>query len=744
MTLLFLVLISRIYYVQVVEGAKWYDLAKNRWSAAEELASKRGSITDREGNVLAMDTFAYNVAVNPKAIHDADITEEVVDGLHKILGKSKDELRDLATAKKKETGQYYSQREVRPEGLKIDKALADKIKQFREELAKEKDVTDVGIYLSEDLKRYYPRNSLASQIVGYLDRDGAAMTGVEAYFNDQLSGEKGYIKYEKDGKRVQLAEGEVDYKPAENGQGIMLTIDSDIQHYVEEALREIVTKYAPKSATAIAADPQTMEILAMANMPEYNPNEYWENNSNSYNHAIKSLYEPGSTFKIVTLAAAVEEGVFNPNEMYKSGQIKIEGIPRAIRDIKRDGWGTISFLEGLKHSSNVAFVKLGYERLGAEKLRDYITNFGFGQKTGIQLGNELTGSIRFQYASEVANATFGQGVSVTPIQQVAAVAAVANGGKLLKPQIVKSITDPVTKTTTTFEPKVIRQVISAETSRQVGEYLEQVVSDQENGTGKNAYIEGYRVAGKTGTAQKVIGKDYSETKFVVSFIGYAPVDNPKIVVYIVVDEPNDSLVGGGTVAAPAFKQIVLKSLRKMGVAPNYATKADAEKKEVTITVPDLTELQVSQAKAELQAKAITFELVGNGKTVLQQIPAAGSSVHPTQRIYLITEQREKLAIPDLTGVSLRDALEITSLIGIRLIPEGQGFVVSQKEETLNNVRVLRVVLAPPLGAKGQPPETGEGSDSEGAVSEEDAAAGDTPQNDEQRADADNTADASAE
>jgi penicillin-binding protein 2B len=228
--------------------------------------------------------------------------------------------------------------------------------------------------------------------------------------------------------------------------------------------------------------------------------------------------------------------------------------------------------------------------------------------------------------------------------------------------------------------------------------LEQVVSDQEKGTGKNAYIEGYRVAGKTGTAQKVVDGVYSDNKFVVSFIGYAPVANPKIVVYIVVDEPNDPLVGGGTVAAPAFKQIVLKSLRKMGVQPNYKANSDAAKVEVTIDVPDLTKKQVPQAKAELNAKAMTFELVGNGKTVLQQIPPAGSAIHPTQRIYLITEQREKLTIPDLKGSSLRDALEITSLIGIRLIPEGQGFVVSQKEETLNNVRVLRVVLAPPQGA----------------------------------------------
>ncbi|CAM4509116.1 penicillin-binding protein 2B [Paenibacillus endophyticus] len=701
MTLLFLVLISRIYVVQVVEGAEWYNLAKKRWSTAEVLTAKRGTIADRDGNVLAMDTIAYNVSVDPKTINDEELADDVINGLHDILGISKEELEKNVNAKK-EDGSYVVNRELRNGGWQIDKATADKIREFREELAKEKKVYSVGIDLAENLKRYYPRKSLAAQVVGYLDREGAAMTGIEATFNEQLSGEDGYIKYEKDGKRVQLSEGEVELKQAKDGQNIQLTIDGEIQHYVEEALQEIVRNYAPKSATAIAADPNTMEILAMANMPQYDPNIYWKNNANSYNHAIKSLYEPGSTFKIATLAAAVEEGVFNPDEMYKSGQITLKGVPTPIRDIKRGGWGTISFLDGLKYSSNVAFVKLGYERVGEEKLREYYKNFGFGQKTGIQLGSEQTGTINFRWQSDIARATFGQGVvTVTPIQQVAAVAAVANGGKLLQPQIVKSITDPSTKTTTKIEPKVVRQVISEETSRKVGEYLEQVVSDQEKGTGKNAYIEGYRVAGKTGTAQKVENGIYSTNKFVVSFIGYAPVDNPKIVVYIVVDEPNDPLVGGGRVAAPAFKQIVLKSLRKMGVAPNYAPDSDNAVKEVTMTVPAVTDLSVAQAKAELKAKAITFELVGNGKTVLQQIPAAGSSVHPTQRIYLITEQKEKLAVPDLTGVSLRDALEITSLIGIRLIPEGQGFVVSQKQETLNNVRVLNVKLAPPTGDETQ-------------------------------------------
>ncbi|MFD0960311.1 penicillin-binding transpeptidase domain-containing protein [Paenibacillus chungangensis] len=728
MTLLFLVLIGRIYYVQVVSGAEWYDMAKVRWSASEELKAKRGSVTDRNGNVLAMDTIAYNVAVNPKMIVSHGIEQEVVDGLHDILGISKDDLMEHVTAKNAK-GEYYSHREIRKGGWQIEKALADEIYQFRDELIvelrKEKKTPDTGIYLQETLKRYYPRQTLASQVIGYISLDGQYMSGVEAYFNDRLTGEDGYMRYEKDGKRVQLSNGEVDYKPAKDGQDIQLTIDNDIQHIVEETLREVMEKYSPKSATAIAADPKTMEILAMANMPEFNPNEYGKSDYASfYNHAVGSLYEPGSTFKIVTLASAIEEGVFNPNEMYMSGSITVPGEPRPIRDHNRVGWGQITFLDGLIHSSNVAFVKLGFERLGKDKLREYFTNFGFGQKTGIQIGNELAGDISFHWNREVADATFGQGVAVTPIQQVAAVAAVANGGRLMQPQLVKSFKDPITKTTTVIEPVLVRQVISEESSRQTSEYLEQVVSDMEKGTGRRAHIEGYRVAGKTGTAQKWVDGEYSTTKFLVSFIGYAPVENPQIVIYIAVDEPSHSYIGGGSaIAAPAFREIMMKSLRKLDVPPSYEVQREEAVKETMVVVPKLTALKVSQAKAELNAKEMAFEVIGDGGAVLQQIPAAESVVHPSQRVYLITEQRDKLSIPDLTGVSLRDAIELTSLIGARLVPEGGGYVRSQEVEELGDERIVKVKLAPPPGSEEYRDASEEVSEGSEASSEEEEDSG---------------------
>jgi len=498
-TLFFVILIGRLYWVQVVKADFWLSHAESYWSASEHLTAKRGEIVDRNGNALAMDVRAYTVAVSPKQLDKLGITDKVVTKLAELLKMNEADMRKIATAKN-DQGVLYAQREIHPNGWKIDTALGDKIIAFKQELEDQTRSIDVGIYLLNETKRYYPKNSLASQLLGYVDKDGNAKYGLESFFDSALRGEDGYRKYQKDGNRIQLDGGQVDYKPSRDGSNITLTIDNEIQNYVQQAIQKAYDKYTPKSITAIAVDPNTMEILGLANLPSANPNTYSKQDpSGFYNHAVRSLYEPGSTFKIVTLAGAVQEGIFDPNASYMSGSIRVG--KDTVNDIKRGGWGPITYLEGLKRSSNVAFVHLGYEGLGEEKLRSYITNFGFGAKTGIELPGELVGSIRFHWPIEIATATFGQGVSVTPIQQVAAVSAVANGGKLMKPQIVKQIEDPVTGKVEVRKPTVVRQVISEETSRKVREYLEQVVSDQKLGTGKNAYIEGYRVAGKTGTAR---------------------------------------------------------------------------------------------------------------------------------------------------------------------------------------------------------------------------------------------------
>jgi penicillin-binding protein 2B len=705
MSLLFVVLVGRIYFVQVVNADFWYGQAKKTWAATEKLVPIRGKITDRDGNILAMDAAAYTVAVNPEILNKLGLVDQAAAKFHTLLGKSESGLRSLMSAKR-ENGSYFEQREIRNEGWKIDKDLADRVVAFQNQLKKQTGKKDIGIYLIDEQKRYYPKNSMASQIIGYTDKEGKAVTGLEQYYNADLSGEAGYLKYEKDGKRVQLSNGTVDFKPARDGKNLKLTLDTEIQYYVEAAVKEAYDKYQPTSITAIAADPNTMEILGMVNMPNFNPNKYWETVPGAdVNQAIKALYEPGSTFKIVTLAATVQEGIFKPDDTYMSGSYQI-GKSRPLRDHKRGGWGEISYLEGLKLSSNVAFIKLGYEKLGAEKLMKYIKDFGFGQKTGIELPGEVAGSVAYKYETEKATMTYGQGrVQVTPIQQVAAVAAVANGGKLMEPHLVKEIEDPMTGKKQVIEPKVVKQVISAAASKKVGEYLEQVVSDQKIGTGKKAYIPGYRIAGKTGTAQTVVKgeKGYSTDKYVVSFIGYAPVDNPKIVVYVVLDQPNDPFAGGGSNAAPVFKKIVEQSLHHMGIMPNTAdVKPQLAKKQPALSAPDLTELTLTRAKDELKHLSLDYEIVGKGGKVLQQIPKPGTSITASQRIYLLTEEQSKLAIPNLRGLSLRDALEVCSLLKLRCLTEGEGYVESQILAKQKGEQVLKLVLKPPGGSDADP------------------------------------------
>jgi penicillin-binding protein 2B len=722
-TLLFIGLIFRIYWVQVVKADFWAKQAMNTWITNEKIPQDRGMLLDRDGKVLAADAMAYTVAVGPKKIAqlekknpDWKLTDRIVSKLHLVLGTPENKLREMITSKKAD-GTYLDQREIRPDGWKIDKAVKDRLDTFRSELQKLTGETNVGLYFMEEQKRYYPNGSLASHILGYENKEGVAIVGLEKRLDDQLSGKPGSITYLKDGARTQLPNGQVAYKQAVDGKNVTLTIDRDIQFYIEEALRKAYAEYNPVSITAIAADPQTMEILGMASLPDYNPNTYWETkDQNSFrDNAIQSLYEPGSTFKIVTLAGAVQEGLFNPTDTYKSGSIKYSAKDKPVYDHNRVGWGEITYLDGLKHSSNVAFVKLGYEMLGKEKLIKYITDFGFGEKTGIELPNEVSKSISLNYPSEVATAAFGQGkVLVTPIQQVAAVAAVANGGKLMQPHIVKSITDPTTGQKQVTEPKVIRQVISAETSRKVGEYLETVVSDQAIGTGKNAYIPGYRIAGKTGTAQKVTKSTdtnksgYSKDRYVVSFIGYAPVENPKVVLYVVVDEPQIANAGGGAVAGPIFKDIMGKSLLHLGIAPNLPNTTDASATAsassaasskgvvVTATVPDVTGLTVSQAQTQLKQRSFPVGVLGNGAKVLQQLPKEGSVLPASQQIYLLTDTKPG-NVPDLKGLSLRDALEMCSLLKVVCTVDGQGYVMSQKATKVGGEWILQLKLASPGG-----------------------------------------------
>ncbi|MFC5703602.1 penicillin-binding transpeptidase domain-containing protein [Cohnella faecalis] len=736
LALFFLGLIFRLYWVQVATASEWAAQARKTWMTHKTLTQDRGQITDRNGKVLASDAIAYTVAVGPQRIHDLEekfpgfqITDQIVAELHTVLGTSEAELRKRIAATK-EDGSLRDQSEIRPAGWKVDKAVRDRIDEFAVKLREKTKTKDVGIYFIEESKRYYPNGALASHILGYENKEGKAILGLESKLDNLLKGTAGFIQYEKDRSGTPLPNGEVEVEQPVNGKDVALTLDRDIQFYIEEALREAYAKYNPVSITAIAADPKTMEILGMASLPDFNPNSYGstKNQAAFKDNGIQSVYEPGSTFKIVTLAAAVQEGLFDPEASYKSGTIRVDKKSRPIKDYNGYGWGDITYLDGLKHSSNVAFVKLGYEKLGTDKFIGYINSFGFGTKTGIELPGELGGSINIDKSipRDVATATFGQGsVLVTPIQQVAAVAAVANGGNLLKPHIIKSITDPTSGEKQVFEPEKIRQVISAETSKKVAGYLETVVSDQKIGTGKNAYIPGYRIAGKTGTAQKVINGKYAEDKYVVSFIGFAPVEDPQIVLLVIVDQPDIPAAGGGSVAAPIFKQIMGQSLHRLGISPQLP-KADAAKEAktasgpVTVAVPDVQGMTVAQAKASL--KRFGVQVVGKGAKVLRQLPEPEVVLPESQPVYLLTtESGAGGAIPDLKGLPLRDALDLCSLLGAACTVQGEGYVAQQKAEQANGKWKVELTLAPPGEQPAEEPEddtkdSGDGgkTDSKGA------------------------------
>jgi len=724
-TLFFVIVGIRLYYVQVVQASDLTEKAVSVWSADNVLPSTRGAIYDRNGNVLAWNAPSYTVAVNPKVINQRGIAAKVVNGLAPLLGMDSEsgyrKLQQLVT-KKRDDGSYYLHVEIRNEGWKIDSDVAEQINTW----ISENDINP-GVYLLQDEKRYYPNGSLASHVLGYTDKDGNAIMGIEYTLDGLLRGKDGKIHYERDRLGYELPKGTALYEPPVNGKSVKLTIDQQIQHYMEVALEEVYTKYQPISATAIAADPNTMEILGMANFPNFDPNEYWNIDSQAdfYNHAVSSVYEPGSTFKIVTLAATVEEGLFNPDETYMSGRIRVANTYINDHNGGR-GWGEITFLEGFLRSSNVAFVQLG-ERLGGEKLRYYIEQFGFGKRTGIELSSEAKGDVGFNlnYPTEVATATFGQGrVTVTGIQQLAAVSAIANGGKLLKPYIVEEIIDSDTgETIERFEPQFIRQVVSEQTAREVAGYLEQVVSNQNIGTGRRAYIEGYRIAAKTGTAQKVVDGKYAEDRYVLSFGGFAPVDDPKIALIVIVDDPKiDSYLQGSEVVAPVFREIMEKSLRYLGV--------ETEKPEVSVntvqiqstlpslTVPNLVEMAPMLAGEVLEAKGLSHVILGTGNKVLSQFPEAGTRIGSQQRIILLTQDKSSVLLPDMSGWSLRDAMELATYLDIEVRVSGEGYVARQYWQTEGEGKALYLELQPPAVESNAQEGDNPQSDAEGATDDE--------------------------
>ena len=484
-----------------------------------------------------------------------------------------------------------------------------------------------GIYLMKEAKRYYPYGTLLSHVLGYVGIDNQGLSGLELKYDDYLTGKDGSIKYTSDGKGNRLKTSEV-YEEATNGMDIYLTIDIDIQLALEKELENASAKYNPDEALAMVMDPNTGEILAMGSNPTFDSNDYkkFTNEVINRNLPIWKNYEPGSTFKIITLAASIEEKTINVFEdhFHDSGSVNVEGA--RIKCWKAGGHGSQTFMQVVQNSCNPGFVLMG-QKLGTEKLYSYVEKFGFTKKTGIDLNGESSG-IMFDLDKigpvEQATISFGQGISVTPIQQVTGVSAAINGGKLYKPYVVKYITEVETNDIM-YEntPTLVRRVISEESSSLVRTILESVVN---TGTGKNAYIENYRVGGKTGTAQKVKDGKYMVGNYIVSFIGFLPADKPEYVVYVAVDYPKGVTQYGGTVSAPLAKSIMKNIISIRGlepakeVTPRTYTWLDIKYK----PVPNVVGLSKKEVSKVLKGFEIIYS--GTGDTVMYQEPKSGTYI----------------------------------------------------------------------------------------------------------------------
>ena len=498
---------------------------------------------------------------------------------------------------------------VHPEGRKLSFEIANKISNLHLE----------GVYLVKEAKRYYPNGNDLSQVLGFVGIDNQGLSGLELEFDKYLTGKSGSIKYFSDAKGNKLNINEIYTEPT-NGMNLMLTINNDLQKSVERELDNAVIKYNPDHALAIAMDPNTGEILAMSSRPNFDPNNYKNYSTETLNRnlPIWMSYEPGSTFKIITLSASLEEKTIDlyKDTFYDSGHIQVENA--RIKCWKDGGHGAETFLNVVENSCNPGFVVMG-QKLGKEKLFHYINKFGFGMKTGIDLNGESTG-IMFPLERvgpvELATTSFGQGVSVTPIQQITAVSAAINGGNLYKPYIVKALLEPETNTPVkTYNKKLIRRVISKDTSKEVRNALESVVT---NGTGRSAFIDGYRVGGKTGTAQKVDNGVYMTGNYIVSFIGFMPSNNPKIIVYVAIDNPKGVVQYGGTVAAPIARNILYDSINILDKKKKKGAKEKNyqfyEKK--YISVPNFVGKKVSEISSI--NNGLVIEYTGTGNKVIYQ------------------------------------------------------------------------------------------------------------------------------
>ncbi len=684
------VVIGALFYYQIVKGKEYKELALEQQTRDQKVEARRGDIYDRNMKVLAQSASCEDVCINPRQIRSAaesqekrrakakidgevfeeeDIVEKIVTTLVEVLGVDEEFVR-------KEISLDYADRKIKK---KVEPSVVQKIR----------DAKLTGVFFTESTKRYYPYSSFASHVIGFTGDDGNGLEGLERMLDSTLSGTDGRIQVIRDVNNNLTPYEYENYIAPKDGNGVVLTIDEVIQHYVEKYLEEAYNLYdIQNGAAAIVMDPNTGEILAMAVAPNFDLNkpryvdkdlkaamgvkadgsEYTDGeylNRIWRNKAVVDSYEPGSTFKSIVAAAAVEAGAVNAGTdlFYCTGSKKVS--VHTIHCHKRQGHGQETFTQALENSCNPAFMEIG-ARLGYTNFRNYYEAFGFTDTTDFVLPGESKG-IFFSKANfneaELATSSFGQGFQITPLQMITAFSAVVNGGTLMKPQLIKAYTDTEGNIVENVESVVVREVISESTSRTMRAALESVVA---NGTGNAAYVEGYRIGGKTGTSQK---QPRSSGKRIASFIGFAPADDPQLVCLLILDEPGGLLKGGGAIAAPAVGKILSESLSYLGYEPTY-TDNSADEAET----PSVVGQTVGEATKIVKAAGFDVSVQGEGDIITNQLPKATSKMSKGGLVILYTEAKEevKVEIPDFMGLSKSQAEQRARELNLNIEISGGG------------------------------------------------------------------------
>lgn len=673
---LFFLLFGRMLFIQITgqaEGRVLASMAEAKYAREAVLKADRGDILDRNGEVIASDTLSYRlIAVisdkasegskTPRHIVDKEKTAEV---LANYLPLEEDEIFRRLTEVKESTYQV----EFGKFGRDINHETVEAIR--KEKLP--------GILFVEDKKRFYPNGVFASYLIGFASRvedadknvETMGQMGLEATFNKELTGIDGKVNFQSDRWGFVLPKSEKKIEPAQDGFNIRLTIDKTIQNFVEDAMNRVEQEYAPKRMMVVVADPKTGEILAMSQRPTFHPMTREGLTENWLNEAVELTIEPGSTMKMFTVAAAIEEGKWNPNDFYKSGQYKL--FNDTVRDHNLKGWGYISFLEGFQRSSNVSIAYL-LERVGDKTFIEYMDRFGFGQRTGIDLPNEANGRILDQYPLERLTTAFGQGSTVTPIQMIQAATAIANDGKMMKPYVIDQILDP-------NEEKVIRDEqpeergtpISPITAKKVRELLASTVT-AEHGTGRKFALDGYTVGGKTGTAEipRPNGRGYlsGHGNYLYSFIGMAPIEDPQLITYVFVQQPKIKAneIGSDPVSK-VFKPIMESSLKYLNVQP-----IEHEPIETT-TLQSVVDKKVVDAVTTIESQGFIPIMIGEEGVVTAQYPTAGTKLGDDSIVLIRAEG--PVHVPDFTGWSKKMMLTFEMLSGLDIRITGDGYVKEQ-------------------------------------------------------------------